>query len=212
MDAPINILRETNMSVRYNPGKQGSKHHNAVLKEEDVIEILKMIKDGYRAKTIAFLYNVKPSNISALKCGKSWRHISRIDYTITPAVSKPKIPKGKHSKLTDNKVIEILDRLADGEKQTAIAEFYGVTPPTISNINCGAIWKHIPRKPNTRIRTPKTAHIHANPKTKLTNDIARDIRYRLSIGEKQAAIAVFYNVSQATISSINVGITWKRAY
>ncbi len=188
---------------RSNPGNQGSRHPNALLKEEDVIDILKMLKNGYRGKTIALLYGVKPSNISVIKSGQSWRHISRDDYAITVAPFTPKKPlKGYKCKLNDAKVIEILDLLADGHKQDYIAALYGIACSTVSNINCGSIWRHIPRKDGIRKKT----------NARLTEEIVKEIRQRLSIGEKQSYLAELYGIATSTISSIHVGDTWKHAY
>jgi hypothetical protein len=44
---------------------------------------------------------------------------------------------------------------------------------------------------------------------KLTLDGARDIRRRSSAGESQYALAAEYGVTQATISSVTRGLTWR---
>lgn len=58
------------------PGKQGSKHHLAKLTEEKVKEIKKLISQGYKNKEIAELYKVDQSNISHIRSGKRWSHVS----------------------------------------------------------------------------------------------------------------------------------------
>ena len=59
-------------------------------------------------------------------------------------------PKGsKHwaSKLTESDVREILRLLATGDHtQTEVAERFGVTGPTINNINTGRTWAHLDRQ------------------------------------------------------------------
>lgn len=47
-----------------------------------------------------------------------------------------------------------------------------------------------------------------NPTSKITEDIARDIKKRLREGEKQCDIARFYNVSKYLIFDIKRGKTW----
>lgn len=46
-------------------------------------------------------------------------------------------------KLTQEQVMEIKQRLADGEFQKDIAEYYGVTQSTVSNIKRGSRWKSL---------------------------------------------------------------------
>ena len=52
--------------------------------------------------------------------------------------------EGNHSplKLTENQVLEIYEKLKGTETMEKIAKDYGVTHPTISNINTGIIWVH----------------------------------------------------------------------
>lgn len=52
---------------------------------------------------------------------------------------------GIHAKLTEIQVLEILERLAAGEKGFHLAEEYGVTPTAISCIKKGKSWAHLPR-------------------------------------------------------------------
>lgn len=58
------------------PSREGSKHHLAKLDEKKVMEIKKMIKDGYTNKEIAEIYNVDQSNISLIRNGKRWSHVN----------------------------------------------------------------------------------------------------------------------------------------
>lgn len=48
-------------------------------------------------------------------------------------------------KLTENEVIDIIERLSSGEKQSSIAKYYLISSSVISEINTGKAWKHIPR-------------------------------------------------------------------
>lgn len=45
---------------------------------------------------------------------------------------------------------------------------------------------------------------------KLTEDEARDVKRRLAAGERQVDIAALYQVSQASVSSIKLGRTWRQ--
>lgn len=58
------------------PGKKGSKHHFAKLNEDKVKEIKIMIRDGVKQTEIAKHFGVLQSNISHIKSGKLWSHVS----------------------------------------------------------------------------------------------------------------------------------------
>jgi len=53
----------------------GSKHGNAKLNEEQVMEIKDKIKNGISLIELSKIYNVSPENISSIKRGKTWKHI-----------------------------------------------------------------------------------------------------------------------------------------
>jgi len=49
----------------------------------------------------------------------------------------------KHSKITEKMVIEIRERLLRGEQQKDIAVIFGISQPSVSDINKRRTWKHI---------------------------------------------------------------------
>lgn len=55
----------------------GSDNGMSKLTETDVIEILRLIKQGLRNPEIAVLYGVKENTISGIRTGKQWKHIDR---------------------------------------------------------------------------------------------------------------------------------------
>ena len=57
--------------------QNGSRNNLSKLTETDVIEILKLIKQGLRNPEIAVLYGVKGNTISGIRTGKQWKHIDR---------------------------------------------------------------------------------------------------------------------------------------
>jgi hypothetical protein len=52
-----------------------------------------------------------------------------------------------NSKLTEVQVVEIISRLAVGEKGNRLAAEFGVTPTVICGIKMGRTWRHVPRCP-----------------------------------------------------------------
>ena len=51
--------------------------------------------------------------------------------------------KNLSSKLTDQQVIEIRDRIKNGEKNVRLAEEFDIHHQTISRIKLGKVWKHL---------------------------------------------------------------------
>jgi len=56
--------------------KKGENHPNSTLKEQDVIQIRLLLKEGILTqKEISKKYGVNKSTISYIKTGKSWKHL-----------------------------------------------------------------------------------------------------------------------------------------
>lgn len=54
---------------------QGELNGRAILKEQDVIEIRKLLDEGHTQQLIADMYNVTREAIKKIKLKQSWRHI-----------------------------------------------------------------------------------------------------------------------------------------
>lgn len=54
---------------------KGEDHYFARLKNEDVLSIRKLFKEGHTRRMLAKQYNCKPSNIKDIIMRRSWRHI-----------------------------------------------------------------------------------------------------------------------------------------
>jgi hypothetical protein len=66
-------------------------------------------------------------------------------HAYTTKLNKYKGENSHLAKLTEKQVIEIYDRLQNGEYQYRLAEEYGVNKTTISNIYCQKSWWHTTR-------------------------------------------------------------------
>lgn len=53
----------------------GSKNHQSVLSEEQVLTIKKLIKEGTKNRHLVKMFNVKLSVIEKIKYGLTWKHI-----------------------------------------------------------------------------------------------------------------------------------------
>jgi group I intron endonuclease len=56
--------------------RQGEKNYYSKLKNVEVIQIKKMLHEGYKNIEIARIFNISPYTISDIKRGKSWQHIN----------------------------------------------------------------------------------------------------------------------------------------
>ena len=121
---------------------------NAKLSESDVITIKELLVSGKTGNEIAKMFDVNRSTIRKIRAGIAWTHVGgpqptpgksrRIDLYLVIGSAR------KMSKLTESDVIDIKQRLTNGERPTAIGRLYGVAPATISLIRSGRNWSHVP--------------------------------------------------------------------
>lgn len=109
-------------------------------------------------------------------------------------------------KLTEQDVLQIVERIKLGDGIKAIAEDFNVAHSAVSAINVGRFWKSVTGRtiadadPNSR-RGSKLRGI-------LTERDVEEIIERLSIGESQVSIARSFGVTPQCISDINTGKIW----
>jgi transcriptional regulator len=107
-------------------------------------------------------------------------------------------PPVRRARLTEAQVRDILERLAAGETQTALAREFKVDQTTLSDIERGKTWAHL----RTNAETGRRLHGNA----RLTDAEVGEIRARLAAGEGQMRIAKELGTSQAMVSRIKRGI------
>lgn len=61
--------------TQYTGEHEGTKTHNAILIDENIPEIRKLIKDGVILKVIAKKFNVARQTITDIKFNRTWSHI-----------------------------------------------------------------------------------------------------------------------------------------
>lgn len=84
---------------------------------------------------------------------KSNNHVNNLEYVTAMEnihhghanglYNPPKGEEHANSKLTECDVLEIRERLSDGETQQSIADSLGVDRSTISYIKTGKLWRHV---------------------------------------------------------------------
>jgi hypothetical protein len=109
-------------------------------------------------------------------------------------------------KLTWAQVREIRQRYADGERQTDLAEAYGVNQGGISSVVLYKTWNDADVDSKAIPRHYPIGQDHHN--AKLTMDIARLIRAACAAGDRQEAVSLRFGVSQSLVSLIWLNKRW----
>lgn len=55
--------------------KFGERHPNAKLKEQDILEIRQLVREGLRQVDVAKMFNISPANVNHIVNRISWTHI-----------------------------------------------------------------------------------------------------------------------------------------
>jgi len=116
-------------------------------------------------------------------------------------MSKHCIGEGNNNvKITEEKAKEIKIRLASGDRTVDIVKDLNVTTKTVQHIKLLTSWKHVLPVLNDLLKD--------NTHTHMSEDIARDIKIRLSQGEKVNDLASKHNVSEDAVRQIRNLNSW----
>ncbi len=102
--------------------------------------------------------------------------------------------------LTDSQVLAIRQEV--GISAFEIAKKYGVSKSTIKHILKNRTWTHLLSKDAEPI-------VLVNSRIKMSLQLAREIRLRVSRGELQSDLAIIFKVNKSVISKIVTHTTWK---
>lgn len=105
------------------------------------------------------------------------------------------MPGGKA--LNKDQVLDIYERILDGEPGPSIALDYGISQQSVSAIGSGRNWG-----------TVTGASFNPGPRTTLTEDNVREIDTLLQDGYSTKELAAMYGVSLHTIREIRSGRRW----
>lgn len=100
-------------------------------------------------------------------------------------------------KLTKDKVVQIRQRLINGERTNLLAEEFNVTKQSITSLKLG----------NTYKKYTHGRKIYSN--RRLDENEVGVIKYMLNLGKTQASSAKAFNVHYSTICRIHRGNTWQ---
>jgi len=177
---------------------RGEDKFNAKFKDEDIIEIKRLIYEGSRILDIAKLYNVEPNTITQIKTGDRWSHI-KTEYDDL-------ILQTPRQKLTEEDVIEIKKLLIEEKLNIIeISELFEVTFGLVSSIKNLNIWKYIGEEYNEQLMNRLCVK-------KLDKNKVKEIKYLLLEGKSCFEISKIYNVTRSTISCIKQNKTWKDVF
>jgi transcriptional regulator with XRE-family HTH domain len=137
----------------------GSNHKMSILKEEQVLEIVKLYHSGnYSQQELGDQFGVSRLTISGITNGQNWSHLTKIQ------PGQPKFRRSgfrtgsKHHMaiLNDKQVLEIIKLIADKNYTYAeIGKQFGVKRNSIKNIACGKAWSHLTGIiPKTKKKSP----------------------------------------------------------
>jgi hypothetical protein len=125
---------QQNVADMVNDGRQakGSKNGRAELSDEEVFEILKLSKSGITQQKIADRFGVTRGAISKIVIGRTWSELTGIIYDSNNCNTKG-VNNGM-SKLNNNTIREIRQKLKLGRTGTSLAREYSISDSIISNI------------------------------------------------------------------------------
>lgn len=119
---------------------RGENNNLAILREFDVLEIIKLLNNRTSLSIIAKKYNVSIHCIKDIQQNRSWKHLKR-----------DKIYLGVRTKLNKENIVKIKELLNKGESLTTIASLYNVGVTTIHDIKSNKTWASLEEQHNGSI-------------------------------------------------------------
>lgn len=120
----------------------------AKLSETEVIEICEMMKQGLYDRDIEKITGTPVSSVNNIRRAHTWSHIT-LSYKQEREAMGMCTSRGRkgieqnNSKLTENDVVVIWNRLLKGDGLSQIARDYNIVPQTIRSIKTRKTWSHI---------------------------------------------------------------------
>lgn len=135
---------------RHGRFRSGSRVRTANLSSEDVARVFAMRRAGLTHRAIAGAFGVGRVGITRVLRGDRYRDEGAArDGCPAKATTTNHARGSRHpgSKLTEQQVAEMKRLRAEGWLQKKLAERYGVTAPTVSDILRGKYWSHVAPAP-----------------------------------------------------------------
>lgn len=191
----LNKLSESMKNRDSSSWARGEDQGNVKLKNEDIVNIKKLIFEGNRIVDIAKLYKVKSHTITQIKTGDNWNHI-KTEYDDL-------IIQTPLQKLTDNNIVEIKNILIENNLNIKeISNLYNITPGMVYAIKNLHTRSNIGEEYNTILK-------ERLGERKLNKSMVVQIKKYLLEGKSCTEISKNYNVDYSVISHIKNNRTWK---
>ena len=174
---------------------RGEDKFNSKFKNEDIVEIKRMITEGYKTKDIAELFQVEANTITQIKTGERWTHL-KTEYDDL-------IEQTPRQKLIEEDVIEIKKLLIESKLNIKeIAKLYNLNFSHISAIKTLRTWKDVGIEYNKQLEERLCVR-------KLNKNMVIEIKKLLLQGKTCKEIGEIFNVHRTSISYIKNNKTWK---
>jgi DNA invertase Pin-like site-specific DNA recombinase len=180
------------------------------LTTEDVLELLNDRLAGADFKALSRKFDIASKTVAQICSGERYKHVLSLPEapSLESLAAVPKNDRGG-AILTEDQARDIIRRLGNGESGKSIAREYDVHFVTISDIKTGRGWSHLPGTDGLpTIDQMKNAKPQSKFVAKLDETMARDIKRRLSAGEKARSIAESLSLSTGAVYHIKNGRTW----
>jgi hypothetical protein len=122
-------------------GYHGSRHHGAKLREEDVLVILDLAKQGTLYVDIGNRFGVASSTVKRIVGGEMWKHVTGGRKTEIPLRRGDRHPRAA---LRQDDIPTIRLMVRSGRSKSEVARMYGVTHQAIAAVISGKSWSHVP--------------------------------------------------------------------
>lgn len=121
---------------------RGEVNYNARMTKDTVTSLRKDYVAGVPISVLIEKYGCTTASLTDYTCGRSWKHLLGVDGCPTLEELKAEAYKRRRNstKLTQDQVDTIRDRLKRGELGKDLAAEYGVHKATISDIKTGKNW------------------------------------------------------------------------
>lgn len=131
----INKYKTNNHYNGYNMNEGGDSTYNSKLKQEEVIEIKKLLKEDILSMhEISKIFSVDVSSISDINCGDT-----HFDDDETYPIRYTKYS----NEISRDTVYNIYDMLKLGKKFSTISAMYGISTTSVSKINKGEVHRYL---------------------------------------------------------------------
>lgn len=120
---------------------KGSRNGQSKLTEESVREIKSLLNSGSTTEQLADKFGVSGATINRVASNAIWSHVD-----LPPCEARSRYCRGDsspNSKLSEQQVLEILERLKAGERYLDIAAVYGISGGLVGHIAKGRAWSHV---------------------------------------------------------------------